>query len=247
MSIEVQTTQNVTIDYETASIGHRMLAYLIDWFVIFLWFIGLFGLMYVFALLRIIDIFASDGPILFFVMIISAPAIFYDLLFETFNRGQSLGKMALKIRVINVDGTTPSFGAYLLRWLFRLIDFTLFNGIVAILSIALSKKSQRLGDVLAGTTVISLKLDAKSQLRIPDLNYNQNYKVAYHNVLDHLSDKDIQTIRSIMDDPKMAANDYFTSKLSQRVKEITGYTHDGPDFAFLKKIMSDYNYLALQD
>ncbi|NDV67617.1 RDD family protein [Dysgonomonas sp. 25] len=247
MSIEVQTTQNVTIDYEPASIGHRVLAYIIDYLVMILWVIGCVGLMYIFALMGGVTIFEYNWPTIFFSSLMIFPILFYDLIFEAWNRGQSPGKMVLKIRVINTDGTTPSFGSYMLRWLFRLVDFSLFNGIVAIVSIAATKNSQRLGDLLAGTTVISLKLDAKSQLQIPSLDFREDYKVTYIDVLDRLSDRDLQTIRSIMNDSKMAGNDYFTSKLSQRIKEITGYQSSEPDYVFLRKIVSDYNYLALQD
>lgn len=245
MAIEVQTTQNVTIDYEPAGIGYRLLAYIADWAVIIVWAIGWVGLFYY------LDAFDTlgdgDSPISMGLGILAiVPALFYDLIFETLNNGQSPGKMLFKIRVVNIDGTVPSFGSYLLRWLFRLVDFAITEGILGIIMIVATDKSQRLGDYLAGTTVIDLKVSAKNkELALSELEFHEDYKVTYTDVLSKLSDKDIQTVRSILEDDNMQQSDYFTKRLSEKIKLITGYTYDGSDTVFLRKIVSDYNYLAL--
>ncbi|MDR2954617.1 MAG: RDD family protein [Prevotella sp.] len=248
MIIEVQTTQNVTIDYETAGIGKRILAWLLDIIIIILWFAGW---MWIFSLMGNSEFLSLwDGQIANIIILILylAPILFYDLIFEIFNNGQSLGKMILRIRVVNVDGTTPSMGSYLVRWLFRLVDFTLTNYFLGVIMVAVTKKSQRLGDLLAGTTVIDLNLNAANkQLSITDLDFHEDYKVSYANVLDQLSDKDIQTIMAIIEDPRMCDNDYFNQRLADKIKAITGYIYDGPDRIFLKKLVSDYNYLAVKD
>lgn len=248
MIIEVQTTQNVTIDYETAGLGQRILAYIVDIIVIAIWYLGWLWILTTFSATGLAGVFDGDEFIIFLVVLILIPMIFYDFLFEVFNNGQSLGKMLLKIRVVNVDGTTPSTTSYLLRWLFRLVDFSISNGILAVIMVAVTKKSQRLGDYVAGTTVIDLKLNSRNrELSLKDLDFHEDYKVTYTDILDRLSDKDIQTIRSILDDQRMRNNDYFNRKLTERIKEITGYTYDGPDQVFLRKIVSDYNYLAVQE
>ncbi|MBD8388048.1 RDD family protein [Dysgonomonas sp. BGC7] len=248
MIIEVQTTQNVTIDYETAGLGQRILAYLIDYIIIILWF---FGWIWLFSYIAPIGYGAVEGGqvlaicvwILFF-----GPVLFYDFLFETFNNGQSLGKMVMKIRVVNIDGTAPSTGSYLMRWLFRLVDFSLTYGFLGVIMVAVTKKNQRLGDLLAGTTVVDLKLNARNrQLSVADLDFHDDYKVTYADVLDRLSDRDIQTVVSIMEDRRMSENEYFIQRLSDKIKIITGYSYDGPDKVFLRKIVSDYNYLAVQE
>ncbi|NDV77935.1 RDD family protein [Dysgonomonas sp. 511] len=245
MIIEVQTTQNVTIDYETAGLGQRILAYLIDWVVILIW---VFGWIWLFSKIVPYSIWDAGDylPIIIWVMYI-VPVLFYDFIFETLNYGQSPGKMVMNIRVINLDGTTPSTGSYLLRWLFRLVDFSLTNAVVGVIMVAVNKKNQRLGDLLAGTTVVDLKLNSRNRrLSITDLDFRNDYKVTYADVLDKLSDKDIQTIMSITEDARMRENEYFNQRLAERVKDITGYTFDGPDRLFLKKIVSDYNYMAIQ-
>ncbi|WP_165021383.1 RDD family protein [Dysgonomonas sp. ZJ279] len=247
MAIEVQTTQNVTIDYEPAGIGYRLLAYMVDWLVIITWFGVWFGILYNIFDFNSGNLFGSELFWLFLSIIVIGPAFFYDLLFETMNNGQSLGKMLFKIRVVNIDGAPPSLGAYLIRWLFRPIDFSMTEGILGLIMIVATKRSQRLGDYLAGTTVIDLKVNSKNrELKISDLDFHEDYKVSYTNILDRLSDKDVQTIIAITEDDKMKDNDYFNKRLADRIKAITGYTYDGPDKVFLKKVVSDYNYLSLQ-
>ncbi|MBF0651920.1 MULTISPECIES: RDD family protein [Dysgonomonas] len=248
MIIEVQTTQNVTIDYETAGVGQRILAYLLDLIAIVVWVIGWFWILGTVASFGINQAFNGDIFAVFIVIIIFFPVIFYDLLFETLNNGQSPGKMVMKIRVVNVDGTAPTSSSFLIRWLFRLIDFSMTEGFLAVIMVAVTKKSQRLGDLLAGTTVIDLKLNNRNrELSITDLDFHEDYKVTYIDVLDRLSDKDIQTISSIIEDQRMRDSDYFNQRLAERIKSITGYTYNGPDRVFLRKVVSDYNYLAVQE
>lgn len=248
MIIEVQTTQNVTIDYETAGVGQRILAYLLDLIAIVVWVIGWFWILGTVASFGINQAFNGDIFAVFIVIIIFFPVIFYDLLFETLNNGQSPGKMIMKIRVVNVDGTAPTSSSFLIRWLFRLVDFSMTEGFLAVIMVAVTKKSQRLGDLLAGTTVIDLKLNNRNrELSITDLDFHEDYKVTYIDVLDRLSDKDIQTISSIIEDQRMRDSDYFNQRLAERIKSITGYTYNGPDRVFLRKVVSDYNYLAVQE
>lgn len=248
MIIEVQTTQNVAIDYETAGLGQRILGYLIDLAIIVLWVIGCVWILGIISSFGMDSVFSGDVGAIFIFILIFSPVIFYDLLFETLNNGQSPGKMIMRIKVVNVDGTTPSISSFLIRWLFRLVDFTLTEGFLGVIMVAVTKKSQRLGDLLAGTTVIDLKLNNRNrELSITDLDFHEDYKVSYIDVLDRLSDKDIQTITSIIEDQRMRDSDYFNQRLADRIKAITGYVYDGPDKVFLRKVISDYNYLAVQE
>lgn len=248
MPIEVQTTQNVIIDYEPAGLGYRLLAYLIDWLVIITWLLG--WICIIFKILpHLFGNYIDPSDFLFVLLwvAIAFPIVFYELLFETLNNGQTPGKMLFKIRVVNTDGTAPSFGSYMLRWLFRLLDITLTEGLLAIITIAVTKKAQRLGDIVAGTTVVDLKPGSRNKvLNVYDLDFQEDYKVKYEDVLDKLSDRDIQSILSLMNDKKMIKNEFFSKRMADRVKKITGYEDDDPDLVFLNKIVSDYNYLALQ-
>lgn len=252
MAIEVQTTQNVIIDYEPASIGNRMLAAIIDYGVYAIWILGWVGILFAMAdnIRNLTDSLGTNTLIIIGILF-AGPIFFYHLLFEYFNNGQSIGKRIVKIRVIKIDGTPPTLGACLLRWLFRAvdIDFSSFiaPGIIGIVSIISTKKSQRLGDLVAGTTVIDLKVYSKNKnLGSIQLDFQDDYQVSYPDILSRLSDKDIQTITAIINDHEMKDSDLVIDQLTQRTKLITGYTYNGHNLPFLKKIVNDYNYLALQ-
>lgn len=238
MAIEIQTTQNVTLSLREAGLGPRIVARILDGFFIFLWVMGCFvifgGLMGY-----------SDGGV-FLMLIMLLPVLFYDLLLECLNNGQSFGKKIMSIQVVNLDGTTPSFGGYLIRWLFRLVDFSLTGGALAVIMVAFTDKSQRLGDYLAGTTVISLKAEKDSgTTSIPNISFNEEYVVTFPDILEKLNDKDISTIRSVLTDYRYY-NDYTTlGYMANKVKEVTGYTYSGNDRDFLKKVMDDYTHMAM--
>ena len=239
MAIEIQTTQNVILNLREAGLGPRILARLLDWLIIFTWVMGCLGIMG--------TLIYSEEAIIVMVVITILPIIFYDLLFEWLNGGQTVGKKALKIKVVNLDGTTPSFGSYLIRWLFRLVDFTFTGNVLAVVMVAFTDKSQRLGDLLAGTTVVNLKPETNSHvLNIPDFDLQDKYVVTYPNLLDKLSDRDIDTVRSVLNDRRYNDDSYTQEHLVNKIKQVTGYTFSGSDKEFLKKIIEDYNYLSMQ-
>ncbi|WP_431199245.1 RDD family protein [Mucilaginibacter sp. P25] len=77
-------------------------------------------------------------------IIYSLAAVFYDLVAEVFFNGQTIGKYAVKIKVVSINGSRPSFGQFLLRWVFRLVDFGITFGIGALISVAVSEKNNAL-------------------------------------------------------------------------------------------------------
>jgi uncharacterized RDD family membrane protein YckC len=67
--------------------------------------------------------------------------------------GQTLGKRALNIRVINEDGTSINMGTSAIRNILRIVDMFFF-GIVGLILIIVTQKKQRVGDLAARTVVI---------------------------------------------------------------------------------------------
>lgn len=247
MAIEVQTTQNVVIDYEPAGLGSRTLANIIDWGIMAVWILLWVGI-YIIAgqkMHHIYNIFESN-LLTIVIFLILAPVVFYHLAFEIYNNGQSPGKRICKIKVVNTDGSVPTYSSFAIRWMFRLIDIYITEAMVSIIMIVTTKKSQRLGDYLAGTTVISLKTKSKNIIKAIDLDFQDNYVVTYPDLLNRISDRDVQTIISIISDQNMSKTEYFCSELAKRMKAVTGYSYEGPDRVFLKKIVDDYNFLSLQ-
>jgi uncharacterized RDD family membrane protein YckC len=79
----------------------------------------------------------------------------YPIAFETATRGRSLGKMALGLRVVSDDGSPERFRQALFRALASVIEIWIFAGGPAVICSLLSPKGKRIGDVFAGTVVIS--------------------------------------------------------------------------------------------
>jgi uncharacterized RDD family membrane protein YckC len=93
----------------------------------------------------------SGAPFLIYVLI----AFAYYFLMEA-SSGQTVGKMALGIKVVAANGTKASAGKIAIRTILRIVDGFLFY-IVGILVIAFSGKHQRIGDMAGNTIVVSAK------------------------------------------------------------------------------------------
>ena len=86
---------------------------------------------------------------------------FYPVLFEVYWRGQTPGKKVLGISVINDDLTPVTLGPSLVRNLLRVIDFLPFFYLTGLATMLMNRRFQRLGDLAAGTLVISVRESAK--------------------------------------------------------------------------------------
>ena len=87
---------------------------------------------------------------------------FYPVLFEVFSRGQTPGKKALGISVVNDDLTPVTFGTSLVRNLLRTADFLPFLYMFGLVTMVSNPRFQRLGDLAAGTLVVSIRQTAKT-------------------------------------------------------------------------------------
>ncbi|MET8429629.1 RDD family protein [Nocardia sp. NPDC004860] len=79
----------------------------------------------------------------------------YPVLFETFSRGRSVGKMAVGLRVVRADGGPIDFRHAVTRGLAGIVDFWIMGtGLIAVVVSLCSPQARRVGDVLAGTVVV---------------------------------------------------------------------------------------------
>jgi len=230
-NIKIQTTQNVDIEYEVASIGDRILATLLD----YLFFLAYFLIIAVIASFTKGALFDSIA----LVVILILPILFYDLVCEAIFQGRSFGKMIMKIKVVKLDGTQANFGAYLLRWLLRIIDTRLFSGVIALIAIVINGKGQRVGDMAAGTTVIKMK----QKITLNDTILNKvkpDYTIVFPEVY-KLTDNDIDIIKDVMRVSLRTNNLGAIKKLAQKTKETMGVTANLPDTQFLSTVVQDYS------
>lgn len=229
---QIETAQNVAIVQNAASIVDRMLGYLIDSAII------LFYVIMSFLLLSSLDLDFRDQWAIY--LLLNLPAFLYYVLLETFWNGQTVGKHVMKIRVVRLDGSRPSFSNYLTRWLLRIVDVMMTSGGLAVLVILIKGNGQRLGDIAAKTTVIS----EKRKISIYDTlqkDLEPNYIPKYSQVT-LFSDSEMQTIKNLYDDAKKNGNHNIIVSLNKRVTEVMQVEPVETPIAFINTVIKDYNY-----
>jgi uncharacterized RDD family membrane protein YckC len=238
-NIQIQTTQNIALNYELAGVGDRLIAAVID---------GAIQVGYIIALALLLSFLADFGiePGIFVGILFYLPVFLYDVILETFYNGQSFGKKVRNIRVINLDGTEASVGSYIIRWLFRLLEITLSMGSVALITLIISGKGQRLGDMAAGTTVVRLKKRIRLEdtiLAETDADYTPVFREATN-----LSDRDIETIKEVLkaqpeEDRHGIIKTAYIKKTATIIKNKLAIANTMESRTFLNTIIKDYNFL----
>ena len=242
-TIKITTSQNIDIDYEVAGLGERIVARLIDLALFFLiFFLGFFigGLANLFT-------HNNDLAIGIIVIVYAVLFVFYDLIFEIFMNGQSIGKRIMKIKVISLDGGQPRVGQYFMRWLFRIVDFLLtWPGLVALVAAAVNEKTQRVGDMVAGTILI--RTNPRTQINnIVFMPMYDGYQPVFKEA-GQLNDKDVELIHEIIGAYMKSGNSMVVYNMAQRVKEHLNVVPPNGmnDMLFLQTIVKDYNHISAQ-
>ena len=242
VELRINTTQNVNINFVAASVGERILAYAIDWLVKVAYIVVVYQI--VFKILSVdqwVDGMDQWSKMAIYVSFL-LPVIFYSLVFETLLDGQTPGKRILKIKVVKIDGYQASLSDFVVRWFFRIVDLNMLSGVIALISIITSSKNQRLGDMTAGTAVISLKNDVNINHTILE-ELKKDYKPTYPNVI-RLSDNDARIIKETFKTARKAKDYQTLIKLRNKlieVVEIKNVTQSN-DVEFITTILKDYNY-----
>lgn len=240
MQLTINTTQNVNINFTSASVGDRLLAQILDLLVKIAYIILVIFIFEITDLSRIFN-GLDQWSVMAVISLLGLPVMFYSLVQESFWEGQTIGKKIAKIKVIKLDGYQASFGDYLIRWLFRIVELSIGNGIIALIAMIVNKQNQRLGDMAAGTAVISLKNNININHTILQ-EVNEDYVPTYPLVI-KLSDNDVRIIKENFE-KAVAARDYATLiKLRDKIIQVTGIKNQsGNDQDFIKTLLKDYNY-----
>lgn len=245
--VKLDTGFNIEVEFPISPFHKRLFAWLIDMFICWI---------YLKLMTAIVD--APMFGISWQQIVILIPALIYFPLCEITMNGQTLGKMALRIKVITEEGGQPSIGQYLIRWLFRMIDFPwwllgavvsqvlpwwilplIFTGLACVI---FTPKSQRVGDLLAGTILIDLK-NRTSWEDTVFTEVESTYKPRYPQVM-QLSDRDINTLKSIIESVRRK-NDYqLAMKIGDRIKSKLKMDSDQDSIEFLQTLLKDYNYYS---
>ena len=232
--ITIRTTQNIDIDYEIGGLGERILARLIDY--------GIFIPLLIAA--TFLSAYISGAITGAYFIVLGVIFVFYDLLCEVFFNGQSAGKRIMKVKVISLDGARPKLSQYLLRWLFRLVDFGITGGSAALISAAISEKGQRIGDIVAGTAII--KTTPRTGLNNSVFTDVDNSYQPVFIQANQLTDKDVNLIHEVLDNYYKTGNNTIVFNMAGRLKEHLAITmpQDMNNMQFLQTILKDYLHIT---
>ncbi len=153
--LDVATPERVALTLPVAGIGYRCLAWLVDASLLFFfWLVAYF----VFTLLvsDVLGVLQGLSGVAQTLMVVGffATQWLYWTVSEVLFHGQTVGKRALGIRVVRLDGAPVGVYESAVRNLCRAVDFLPMLYATACVSMLLTRQHRRLGDLLAGTLLV---------------------------------------------------------------------------------------------
>ena len=146
--ISVTTPERVVVEHDVAGVGSRALAQLVDGVILLVGYVLLFLLVYGLQSWLPQWLLVAVAIVLF----ASLPLAYY-ILFE-WRRGTTPGKQVLRIRVVTEYGAPIGLRESATRNIMRVVDFLPLLYVVGGVVAACSSRSQRLGDMAAGTVAV---------------------------------------------------------------------------------------------
>lgn len=266
--IRVPTTFNIDLGFEIPEFHRRLFAWIVDVIIQIIYY-----RLAVLILKRSIseaDIFSEDGQynIWGLYMMIIIPIFAYHLICEVAMNGQSIGKKLLGIRVVSENGGRPGISQFIIRWLIRTGDYTiviilmlnvfilinkellvflaaslllLLTDIILVIS---SRKSQRLGDILAHTILI--RTTARGSIdETVFMDVADSYIPVFPQIM-KLSDKDVNAIKNILDTARKKGDFQLAAMACEKIKNHLKINSTLSPYDFLDTLLKDYNYLSVK-
>ncbi len=156
-SDDLVTGEGVALDLPPASLPMRLASGLIDFVVtVIAAFMTLFVLI-------VATIPFEDEALSLAAVVLGQILVFavYPTLLETLTRGRSLGKLALGLRTVRTDAGPISFHHALVRALIGFVEIYALLAVPAFFAMLVTRRTQRLGDLAAGTYVIHAKVGVR--------------------------------------------------------------------------------------
>lgn len=251
LSVKLDTGFNIEVHFPISPFHRRMFAWVVD---------SLLMLLYGILTSRIITAFPGNklAEKQWIWVLVGIPVLIYYPVMEILTNGQTVGKKLLGIRIITLEGGQATVSQYLLRWLFRTVDFpvwifaAIFNGALpwycsvltfsGIASVITTDKSQRIGDLIAGTIVIFTRSKTSWQDTV-FTELEDGYKPSYPQVM-KLSDKDLNSLKGIIETLKRKSNPDMAFRIADRIKGKLNIQSDEDPLEFLETLLKDYNYFT---
>lgn len=238
------TGHYVEVTQTPASVADRLIAAVIDYFLIINYFsaaiVVVMSLINSYSYDETPGVLAICGYVAMFF-----PVIFYYPAFEIFANGRSVGKMVMKMRVVTIDGNAPSVGSCLLRWILYPID-TFMTGFLGVVFILFSRHRQRLGDLAAGTIVIKTTADRYNFNFLYDYSYvHPGYQPSFPEAA-NLSSRQVDVISRTLYNSDPNRHDELTFKLAVKVQQYleVHLTRSLPADVFLRTVLNDYYHYS---
>jgi uncharacterized RDD family membrane protein YckC len=251
LSVKLDTGFNIEVDFPLSPFHRRFFAYIIDALVMFLYWKLAWALLGL-----VVPADATNSG--WISILVGLPILAYYPVMEILTNGQTVGKKILGIRVITMDGGQASVSQYILRWMFRTADFPtwifaaiwsgslpwyssilVFSGVACVI---ISKRSQRIGDIVAGTIVIFLRSKTSWQDTV-FTEVEPDYKPRYPQVM-QMSDKDLNSLKMIIETVKKNNNHELAFRIAERIKWKLNMQGDQDAQDFLETLLKDYNYYS---
>ncbi|MDO6431215.1 RDD family protein [Flavitalea sp. BT771] len=248
--VKLDTGFNIEVEFAITPFHKRFLAWMIDFVILIAYYLFMSKLLNV----------AMSGEREWIYVLAGLPPLFYHLICEITMNGQTVGKKAMSIKVITLDGGQPSLSQYLIRWVFRLADFPvwimpsiafgalpwwcaifLFGGLASVIS---TPHTQRIGDLIAGTIII----DTRTHTSWEDTVFTElenDYRPRFPQVM-QLTDKDINTLKSIINTVAKKRDYDLSMRIGERIKSKLRIESDQDSLDFLETLLKDYNYYSTQ-
>ena len=250
--VKLDTGFNIQVEFAVTPFHKRLIAWLIDLLVCWI-YIKIVSLIF-----HIPSFFIWTGSWHWKEILLGFPVMFYHLVCEITMNGQSIGKKAHEYpghySPGRSAGNKPVYykmgiqaDRFSLLLLFSIMNNDLpwylfpliFIGLAAVI---FTERSQRIGDILADTIVIDLK-NRTSWEDTVFTELESDYEPRYPMVM-QLSDRDINTLKSIIESVKKK-NDYeLAMKIADRIKSKLKMESDQEPSDFLKTLLKDYNYYS---
>lgn len=156
-AIRITTPEQVAITLPIAGVGTRMLAAWLDALVMLgiiivsFWVYGFIAS----AIDYQVNTFAAGSVLTAFYLLALFFFIFgYYAVPEIAWDGRTVGKRALKLRVLRDDGTPADAASVLARTVVRIVDFLPVGYLVGLITMIVDGRARRLGDIVGGTVVV---------------------------------------------------------------------------------------------
>jgi uncharacterized RDD family membrane protein YckC len=239
--LSIDTPEQIALEFQLATIGSRFLALAADTVLQLLAAAAL--LVIALAVRLLTGPFWPGAPTwVFAVVLLGWFTLYYGYfaLFETMWSGQTPGKRLMGLRVIHTSGRPISAYEAILRNIVRIVDQMPGIYAVGMVSVFLSERSQRLGDLAASSVVVHERL---SEGEAGGVEVRAHDPAAPRHGADRLADAELLVVETFLrrrhelDGWARVAN---AERIARRLRDKLGLEHTGGNEEFLEQLLAEY-------